>query len=204
MDTARLHALIGAFEDKLRETEEREARALLQSRLWFRQYEVLEGRVAAIERSLIFRFLRWIGRQASNWKARLGQKLLHSPFHPLYLRLAPPPETDEDYERYFASGAPQKVGGPRFNRKSPPLEHPPCFSILLACHDPKPGWLHAAIDSVSSQSYEHWELCICDDGSRQSWVKEHLESWARSDHRIRYVLPELCTRSAFRAPVWLG
>ena len=40
--------------------------------------------------------------------------------------------------------------------------------------------------SVLSQTYTHWELCLCDDGSQQDWLDEYLSGLAANDRRVRW------------------
>jgi GT2 family glycosyltransferase len=64
---------------------------------------------------------------------------------------------------------------------------PPCISVVMPVYRPDPRHFKAAIDSVRSQFYDNWQLCICDDGSRQPWLTNHLEDLAASDSRVRCV-----------------
>lgn len=50
----------------------------------------------------------------------------------------------------------------------------PLMTVLMAVHNPRREWLTAAIASVLAQTYESWQLCICDDGSKEKWVREYL------------------------------
>ena len=63
----------------------------------------------------------------------------------------------------------------------------PLISVLMPTYNTDTGWLKKAIDSVLFQVYPNWELCIADDGSTQSQTKELIESYARSDPRIKVV-----------------
>ncbi|MDA8824160.1 glycosyltransferase, partial [Opitutales bacterium] len=65
------------------------------------------------------------------------------------------------------------------------LETKPLFSILLPVFDPKAKHLHATIDSVFSQIYTNWELCIVNDASQKSYVKPFLDSLVSRDKRIK-------------------
>ena len=49
-------------------------------------------------------------------------------------------------------------------------------------------WLRLAIDSVRSQLYQNWELCIADDASTDPRVSEVLREYAALDERIKLVL----------------
>ena len=46
-------------------------------------------------------------------------------------------------------------------------------------------WLIRAIESVRTQLYPNWELCISDDASTSPHVKEILDSYALTERRIR-------------------
>ena len=62
---------------------------------------------------------------------------------------------------------------------------PPRISVVMPTYDTPPEMLRAAIDSVRDQAYEHWELCIADDRSRQPHVRRMIEEYAAGDPRIR-------------------
>lgn len=64
----------------------------------------------------------------------------------------------------------------------------PLISILTPVHDVDEPWLRNAIDSVVSQYYPHWELCIADDMSSKPYIPEMLKEYAAKDPRIRFEL----------------
>lgn len=57
----------------------------------------------------------------------------------------------------------------------------------MQLHNPKREWLEQAVDSVLAQSYEKWQLCLCDDASSDTWVREYLRGLAGIDRRIQCV-----------------
>jgi GT2 family glycosyltransferase len=61
----------------------------------------------------------------------------------------------------------------------------PKISVLMPTCDTPPDVLRQAIDSVRSQLYENWELCISDDGSTDPEVRAIIDTYVRSDARIR-------------------
>jgi len=67
------------------------------------------------------------------------------------------------------------------------LSDPTLFSVLLPTYNTPPRFLSAAIDSVRSQLYPHWELCIADDHSNDPEVARILEEYTTLDERIRVV-----------------
>jgi O-antigen biosynthesis protein len=60
----------------------------------------------------------------------------------------------------------------------------PLVSILLAVFDPEREWLAWGLDSVLSQVYSAWELCVCGDGSTEEHAREVLHRYDRLDERI--------------------
>ncbi len=65
------------------------------------------------------------------------------------------------------------------------LDHQPLMSVLMPVYNPPPGFLRAAIESVRSQLYTNWELCIADDCSPDPAVGEILAEYEASDSRIK-------------------
>lgn len=60
----------------------------------------------------------------------------------------------------------------------------PKISVLLPVYNTPPQFLRAALDSVLAQSYPQWQLCIADDCSTQSHVRDMLDQYAGLDSRI--------------------
>jgi GT2 family glycosyltransferase len=65
------------------------------------------------------------------------------------------------------------------------LRHRPLISIIVPVWETPEAVLRSCIDSVLAQSYENWELCIVDDGSRSPDVRTTLSDYTRRDPRIR-------------------
>ena len=97
-------------------------------------------------------------------KRKFGQKLLHSPLHPLYLKLAGSPQVRE-YRR-FATALARNTPPPQwFAGQMARWTYRPRISILMAVRNSKSEWFRAAVDSVLAQIYPDWQLCIVDDAS---------------------------------------
>jgi glycosyltransferase involved in cell wall biosynthesis len=60
----------------------------------------------------------------------------------------------------------------------------PRFSVLVPVHSPHFGFLERALQSVFSQDYPDWELCIVDDASPDVTHIAWLESVAAGDARV--------------------
>jgi glycosyltransferase involved in cell wall biosynthesis len=61
----------------------------------------------------------------------------------------------------------------------------PLISVILPTCNTHLYHLDRCIDSVTTQLYPHWELCISDDASSDPRVRQHLEKRAASEPRIR-------------------
>lgn len=64
------------------------------------------------------------------------------------------------------------------------LPRNPTISIVVPVYNTSAECLEAMIESVRSQIYPHWQLCIADDASGLSHVREILQRHARQDSRI--------------------
>ncbi len=63
----------------------------------------------------------------------------------------------------------------------------PLISIILPVYNTPERWLRACLDSVRSQLYGVWELCIADDASTEPHVRRVLQKYAAKDNRIKLV-----------------
>jgi GT2 family glycosyltransferase len=67
------------------------------------------------------------------------------------------------------------------------LRDRPLISVVVPVYDTRPGFLRKALDSVLTQLYPDWELCIADDASSSHEVRSILDDYARRDRRIKLV-----------------
>jgi glycosyltransferase involved in cell wall biosynthesis len=63
----------------------------------------------------------------------------------------------------------------------------PLISVVMPVYNPNIEHLRDAIESVTRQLYEKWELCIADDASTSPEVRRVVEKYAGADARIRVV-----------------
>jgi hypothetical protein len=66
----------------------------------------------------------------------------------------------------------------------------PTISVIIPVHDVSPEMLRREVESVRSQYYPFWELCILDDGSSSAETRQILESYRGTDPRIKIVCLE--------------
>ncbi len=63
----------------------------------------------------------------------------------------------------------------------------PLISIVLPVYNAPPEYLRKAIESVRTQLYPHWQLCIADDASTNPETRAVLDEYATADKRIAVV-----------------
>lgn len=61
----------------------------------------------------------------------------------------------------------------------------PTVSIVMPVYNPPAKFLKEAIESVRSQLYPNWELCIADDCSPNPQIKKMLNAYVAKDKRIK-------------------
>jgi glycosyltransferase involved in cell wall biosynthesis len=77
-----------------------------------------------------------------------------------------------------------------FESSYPSLKLRPKFSIVVPVYNPQVEYLKAAINSVTDQSYQNWELCLSDDCSPNPQVKILLDKKIKKDSRIKVFFRE--------------
>ena len=95
------------------------------------------------------------------------------------------PEVLRSYKRWTVLTDPGSWDMVRMRNAVPGITYKPTVNILLPVYDPDRAWLERALDSVMSQTYPFWELCVCDDASTKPHVRETLDLYTRIDGRIK-------------------
>ena len=162
----------------------------LERQLLAESVALLEERLLRVENSVLFRFNRTIGNVLICQKRKLAQLLRRRPFDLLLrpLSVLASVLTDDGYARWvrFHEAALPSIEWHR--QQSRAWTWRPRISIVIATDHPKREWLEEAIASVQGQSYENWQLCICDDASGEAWIEEYLGSLAGADSRIKVTM----------------
>jgi len=70
-------------------------------------------------------------------------------------------------------------------QKTKKFNYEPKISIVVPVWNTPKRFLVDMIESVLSQTYSNWELCIADGASKEKHVKEILDSYAKKDNRIK-------------------
>lgn len=70
------------------------------------------------------------------------------------------------------------------------LPRQPVISLITPVYNTPEKYLRAAIESVISQIYPNWELCLADDASTAPHVRKVLDEYGLRDARIKVVYRE--------------
>jgi GT2 family glycosyltransferase len=87
-----------------------------------------------------------------------------------------------EWDRYRRGS--DSPGGP------PPVASGPLLSIVVPVYRPLLWYFRACVQSVIDQTYGHWELCLCDDGSEDPALTRAMAELAAGDPRIKVMALE--------------
>ena len=132
-------------------------------------------------------------RSSKFWKLRekwfnLKQKL-GLPVEPeLDFNLTVPPIAATDsYTAWTERNFPRQADLKRLAEVVDLFNYQPLLSVIMPVYNPPEPFLRQAIESVLSQVYPDWELCIADDASDQPHVRRILQEYAATTDRIKVV-----------------
>ena len=67
------------------------------------------------------------------------------------------------------------------------MQYRPLISVVVPVYNVEPQMLTACIQSVQNQTYDNWELCLVDDCSTDSRVRETLQQYEKIKNiKIKY------------------
>ena len=98
--------------------------------------------------------------------------------------------TTAQYSQYLLRKKLNKEVVKQHKRSINSFSQKPVFSIIMPVYNPRIDLFIKTLDSVKSQIYEYWELCIADDNSSDPEIKETLEKYCKADDRIKVVYRE--------------
>jgi GT2 family glycosyltransferase len=96
------------------------------------------------------------------------------------------PQSDR-YRRWLEKNRFTEGERPAALRQLGELSYQPKISVLVPVYNGQVQWLRRCLDSVLSQLYPHWELCIADDASDSPQIKPVLEEYRSADSRVKVV-----------------
>lgn len=84
------------------------------------------------------------------------------------------------------------------------LKHQPLVSVLVPTYNTNPQHLRECLDSVITQTYTNWELCIADDASPNQETKDVLKEYAKKYKNITVKFSEVNQHIALTTNIALG
>ncbi|NIM16650.1 MAG: glycosyltransferase [Candidatus Aminicenantes bacterium] len=192
----RMDALAGSDLSHVRlllDLEALRTRALLEEKDGLIQHQAVQ--IAAFEHmrsTRVYRVMQFfnrllvspfvfVGRQFLGKMQQLGQVLRGKRRHP-FLSVS-----DGAYRRWLKKHELQltEEAVTQLKKESGEFKYSPLISIVVPAYNTPQEWLEKAVESVLSQLYENWELCIVNDGSPESQVRETLDHYSKKDNRIK-------------------
>ncbi len=98
--------------------------------------------------------------------------------------------TAKDYQRWIALKEPKAADFEGMRAEAATFAYRPLISIVTPVYNSNLDELRACIESVRSQVYDNWELCLYDDASKKHGVQELLEGYGAIDARIKVKLAD--------------
>jgi GT2 family glycosyltransferase len=90
------------------------------------------------------------------------------------------------YQILFNEFFPDGIECVRLEEEMKGFNYTPLISIVIPTYNTDHEFLRQCIESVESQIYKNWELCIVDDASTDEVVRSVIEKYALADPRIKY------------------
>ena len=149
-----------------------------------------EQEIDLLRRSFSWRITEPV-RKIRSFQIRCMQKVRKA-FVPLKSRLKSLLDTKERdrYAKWIEKYEPGPLKRAEREEESKKLEYQPLFSVIIPVYNISVRFLESAIQSVFSQIYPHWELCIADDASPDPRIKELLQSYKNKDPRVKVAFLE--------------
>jgi glycosyltransferase involved in cell wall biosynthesis/SAM-dependent methyltransferase len=143
------------------------------------QLAARDAEIAAIHNTKIFRYSAKLRAVYGRHRGR------RTPATPAPASLGPADGTYEKWIELFDTR--DEAARQRIEARVRALPSPPMISVIMPVYNPPVDLLRSAIESVRSQIYPNWELCIADDCSTDTEVVKLLEECEANDSRIRVV-----------------
>ncbi len=97
---------------------------------------------------------------------------------------------EQQYEHFFAQHYPSNSMLDEQRSECKSFSFRPKISIILPTYNTPTNFLKSCLDSVLAQSYDNWELCLCDDASPDSAPRKIIKEYAALNPKIKYVFSE--------------
>lgn len=94
---------------------------------------------------------------------------------------------NDQYQIWFSKNYPTKNTLFKQIEDQKLFKYRPIISIIVPIFNTDEKYLKACIQSVKNQTYDKWELCLADDNSTTTYIKNFLNELKKSDSRIKIV-----------------
>jgi len=131
------------------------------------------------QRSIIERVVRELARIPHNLR-----RIFFTPPAPPPKKIALKP-VEKNYAEWVAEHEPTADDLEKQRRESNAWDRRPKISLLIPLFDPPAEFLNELFASLVAQTYENWEACVADGGSKDREMLESLRRWMKTDARIR-------------------
>ena len=141
--------------------------------------------IEEIKRSKAWRLIegyRKIYHRLFGWIPLLREKLIGWMHAQENRTVKDSPRNSREYEYTFTEEDRTRVSSELLS-----LEKKPLISLVMPVYNVDPAWLETAIESVKTQLYENWELCIVDDASSSDETIAYLKNIRHPQIRIHYL-----------------
>ena len=91
---------------------------------------------------------------------------------------------DAQLQIWIARNEPSSAKLEQYRKDVKNFKYRPKISIITPVYNPDIEWIKAAVESVLSQAYDNWELCIADASTKEA-IKKCLKNYAEKDSRIK-------------------
>jgi hypothetical protein len=134
------------------------------------------------------RIISWLDRGAAH-AAKAGRALVLRPG--VIGRVARAIDREVEFAYLEQLAWSERLSIERFRRASAPAQGIRC-SIVVPTFGISPVYIKEMFASLRSQTYQDWELCICDDGDPSPAVARYLDSlvrrWPRQVRLVRHTM----------------
>lgn len=95
-------------------------------------------------------------------------------------------DNDYDYGEWYELTRPSQEELERQRQEKFPIN--PKFSILIPAYKTPERYLKELLESIRSQTYGNWEVCIADGSPKGESIERVLKRFAQQDPRFKYVI----------------
>ena len=130
---------------------------------------------------------RSIGERMAREFARIPRNLtrIFSPPPAPPQKKSAPNAIEKNYAQWITEHEPNSDGLEKQRDESSAWDRRPKISLLIPLVDPPANFLNELFASIVEQSYDNWEACVVDAGSKNRETLQSLRRWAKTDSRIR-------------------